>query len=269
MAKFNFANYIVRNFEISFDDDNMLRRLVVSGFRNYDEALQYARHLHTQTALRQLTEKARALVISEANLALIGTNFSYADYQAFYDEHFAPLETIKQPLLNEPVWNVRDSEDEPSAKPAEEKAPANPTDNELFDIDEASPSENTDTEIIPLDDGGGNIPAKSDKQEDEGTLTLPDDNETSADIRDIPDIPETPESPENPDNPDNLDNPDSPDNPDNPESLDNPDTPEDTPTSDDTIYFDDTPQPTQGTTKQKATENTYDLEDEYYELDGF
>ena len=260
MAKFNFANYIVRNFEISFDDDNMLRRLVVSGFRNYDEALQYARHLHTQTALRQLTEKARALVISEANLALIGTNFSYADYQAFYDEHFAPLETIKQPLLNEPVWNVRDSEDEPSAKPAEEKAPANPTDNELFDIDEASPSENTDTEIIPLDDGGGNTPVKSGNQEDEGTLTLPDDNEKSADITDIPETPE---------NPDNLDNPDSPDNPDNPESLDNPDTPEDTPTSDDTIYFDDTPQPTQGTTKQKATENTYDLEDEYYELDGF
>ena len=155
---------------------------------------------------------------------------------------------------------MRDSEDEPSAKPAEEKAPANPTDNELFDIDEASPSENTDTEIIPLDDGGGNTPVKSGNQEDEGTLTLPDDNEKSADITDIPETPETPE------NPDNLDNPDSPDNP---ESLDNPDTPEDTPTSDDTIYFDDTPQPTQGTTQQKATENTYDLEDEYYELDGF
>ena len=182
--------------------------------------MQYARHLHTQTALMQLTEKARALVISEANLALIGTNFSYADYQTFYDEHFAPLETTKQPLLNEPVWNVRDSEDEPSTMPAEEETPAVPTDNELFDIEEASPSENTDTEIIPLDDGGGNVP-------------------------------ESPEYPEYPETPDT------------------PDSPEDTQTSDDTIYFEDTPQPTQGTTKQKTTENTYDLEDEYYELDGF
>ena len=268
MAKFNFANYIVRNFEISFDDDNMLRRLVVSGFRNYDEAWQYARHLHTQTALRQLAEKARSLVISEENLALIGTNFSYADYQAFYDEHFAPLETIKQPLLNEPVWNLRDSEDEPSAKPAEEKTPADTPADGLFNIDENEGAEKTDTEIIPLDDGGGNIPAKSDKQEDEGTLTLPaDSNDTSGDTpadsntMEIDD-PDTPERQVNKDNPNNQETTDTP--------VDiQEDIQEDTQTSDDTIYFDDTPQPTQGTTKQKTTENTYDLEDEYYELDGF
>ena len=268
MAKFNFANYIVRNFEISFDDDNMLRRLVVSGFRNYDEAWQYARHLHTQTALRQLAEKARSLVISEENLALIGTNFSYADYQAFYDEHFAPLETIKQPLLNEPVWNLRDSEDEPSAKPAEEKTPADTPADGLFNIDEYEGAEKTDAEIIPLDDGGGNIPAKSDIQEDEGTLTLPaDSNDTSVDTpadsntMEIDD-PDTPEPQVNQDNPNDQKTTVTP--------VDiQEDIQEDTKTSDDTIYFDDTPQPTQGTTKQKTTENTYDLEDEYYELDGF
>ena len=268
MAKFNFANYIVRNFEISFDDDNMLRRLVVSGFRNYDEAWQYARHLHTQTALRQLAEKARSLVISEENLALIGTNFSYADYQAFYDEHFAPLETIKQPLLNEPVWNLRDSEDEPSAKPAEEKTPADTPADGLFNIDEYEGAEKTDTEIIPLDDGGGNIPAKSDIQEDEGTLTLPaDSNDTSGDTpadsntMEIDD-PDTPEPQVNQDNPNDQKTTVTP-------ADIQEDIQEDTQTSDDTIYFDDTPQPTQGTTKQKTTENTYDLEDEYYELDGF
>ncbi|MCI6554995.1 MAG: hypothetical protein MSA43_04980 [Prevotella sp.] len=272
MAKFNFANYIVRNFEISFDDDNMLRRLVVSGFRNYDEAWQYARHLHTQTALRELAEKARSLVISEENLALIGTNFSYADYQAFYDEHFAPLETIKQPLLNEPVWNLRDSEDEPSAKPAEEKTPADTPADGLFNIDENEGAENTDTEIIPLDDGGGNIPAKSDKQEDEGALTLPaDSNDTSGDTpadsntMEIDD-PDTPEPQVNQDNPNDQKTTVTP--VDIQEVIQD-DIQEDTQTSDDTIYFDDTPQPTQGTTKQKTTENTYDLEDEYYELDGF
>ena len=268
MAKFNFANYIVRNFEISFDDDNMLRRLVVSGFRNYDEAWQYARHLHTQTALRQLAEKARSLVISEENLALIGTNFSYADYQAFYDEHFAPLETIKQPLLNEPVWNLRDSEDEPSAKPAEEKTPADTPADGLFNIDENEGAEKTDTEIIPLDDGGGNIPAKSDKQEDEGTLTLPaDSNDTSGDTPADSNTMEI-DDPDTPEPQVNQDNPNDQKTTDNPVDIQE-DIQEDTQTSDDTIYFDDTPQPTQGTTKQKTTENTYDLEDEYYELDGF
>ena len=268
MAKFNFANYIVRNFEISFDDDNMLRRLVVSGFRNYDEAWQYARHLHTQTALRQLAEKARSLVISEENLALIGTNFSYADYQAFYDEHFAPLETIKQPLLNEPVWNLRDSEDEPSAKPAEEKTPADTPADGLFNIDEYEGAEKTDTEIIPLDDGGGNIPAKSDKQEDEGTLTLPaDSNDTSVDTPADSNTMEI-DDPDTPEPQVNQDNPNDQKTTDNPVDIQE-DIQEDTQTSDDTIYFDDTPQPTQGTTKQKTTENTYDLEDEYYDLDGF
>ena len=272
MAKFNFANYIVRNFEISFDDDNMLRRLVVSGFRNYDEAWQYARHLHTQTALRQLAEKARSLVISEENLALIGTNFSYADYQAFYDEHFAPLETIKQPLLNEPVWNLRDSEDEPSAKPAEEKTPADTPADGLFNIDENEGAENTDTEIIPLDDGGGNIPAKSDKQEDEGTLTLPaDSNDTSVDTPADSNTMEIddPDTPEPQVNQDNQNDQKTTVTPVDIQEVIQDDIQEDTQTSDDTIYFDDTPQPTQGTTKQKTTENTYDLEDEYYELDGF
>ena len=272
MAKFNFANYIVRNFEISFDDDNMLRRLVVSGFRNYDEAWQYARHLHTQTALRQLAEKARSLVISEENLALIGTNFSYADYQAFYDEHFAPLETIKQPLLNEPVWNLRDSEDEPSAKPAEEKTPADTPADGLFNIDEYEGAENTDTEIIPLDDGGGNIPAKSDKQEDEGTLTLPaDSNDTSVDTPADSNTMEIddPDTPEPQVNQDNQNDQKTTVTPVDIQEVIQDDIQEDTQTSDDTIYFDDTPQPTQGTTKQKTTENTYDLEDEYYELDGF
>ena len=272
MAKFNFANYIVRNFEISFDDDNMLRRLVVSGFRNYDEAWQYARHLHTQTALRQLAEKARSLVISEENLALIGTNFSYADYQAFYDEHFAPLETIKQPLLNEPVWNLRDSEDKPSAKPAEEKTPADTPADGLFNIDEYEGAEKTDTEIIPLDDGGGNIPAKSDIQEDEGTLTLPaDSNDTSVDTPADSNTMEIddPDTPEPQVNQDNQNDQKTTVTPVDIQEVIQDDIQEDTQTSDDTIYFDDTPQPTQGTTKQKTTENTYDLEDEYYELDGF
>lgn len=273
MAKFNFANYIVRNFEISFDDDNMLRRLVVSGFRNYDEALQYARHLQSQTALRQLTGKARTMVISEGNLPLIGTNFSYDDYQVFYNENYAPLETVRQPLLNEPVWKLPDSEDNQPAEPVEKKASAGTTDDGLFDMEESEGIENTDTEVIPLGDGG-TTPVQTGKQTDDGTLILPADNgDTGTDTPDGNDtlIPVTTDTPK--DNPEDEQK-DTPEDTQEYTPEDIPedtleDIPEDTPKSDDTIYFDDTPQPTQGTTKQKTTENTYDLEDEYYELDGF
>ena len=45
MAKVNFTHYVVRNFDLAIEDANGLRRMVVRGFRNYDEALQYARGL--------------------------------------------------------------------------------------------------------------------------------------------------------------------------------------------------------------------------------
>lgn len=46
LARFNFSNFIVRNFDIVIDELNGMHRMMVSGFRNYDEALQYARQLY-------------------------------------------------------------------------------------------------------------------------------------------------------------------------------------------------------------------------------
>ena len=123
MAKVNFTHYVVRNFDLAIEDANGLRRMVVRGFRNYDEALQYARGLAEQAGLQQLLSGCKAIVISDKNLPLLGTNFSYADYQDFYDKNFAPLKISSQPLLTEPIHVApkEDAERETSA-PAEAKA---------------------------------------------------------------------------------------------------------------------------------------------------
>ena len=123
MAKVNFTHYVVRNFDLAIEDANGLRRMVVRGFRNYDEALQYARGLSEQAGLQQLLSGCKAIVISDKNLPLLGTNFSYADYQDFYDKNFAPLKISSQPLLTEPIHVApkEDAERETSA-PAEAKA---------------------------------------------------------------------------------------------------------------------------------------------------
>ena len=102
LARYNFTSYLVRNFEINIEEADGLRRITISGFHNYDEALQYARQLHTQSAVTRLVGKNRSLIVSENNLPLLGRQFSYADYDKFYAKHFAPLKTSDEPLLNEP-----------------------------------------------------------------------------------------------------------------------------------------------------------------------
>ena len=72
LARYNFTSYMVRNFDIGVEEVDGLHRMMVSGFRNYDEVLQYARQLQRQTHVMQLLGKSRILLISEPNLVLLG-----------------------------------------------------------------------------------------------------------------------------------------------------------------------------------------------------
>ena len=99
MARYNFTNFMVRNFELDVEKDGQVHRMLVSGFMNYDEALQYARRLYEDKTMRSHLHHARHLIISQRNLQLIGSRFSYNDYDAFYDKTFAPLDISDEQLL--------------------------------------------------------------------------------------------------------------------------------------------------------------------------
>lgn len=104
MARFNFTNFIVRNFDISIDDLEGLHRMQISGFRSYEEVYQYARQLFaSKNVAQQISKDAKAIIISEKNLELIGTAFSYKDYEAFYEKHFATIKVTHDYLLSEPA----------------------------------------------------------------------------------------------------------------------------------------------------------------------
>ena len=76
----------------------------VSGFRSFDEAYQYARQLFaSQAVVQQMGKSTKGIIISEKNLKLIGTIYSYKDYEAFYAKHFAPLVVTQRYLLSEPA----------------------------------------------------------------------------------------------------------------------------------------------------------------------
>lgn len=241
MAKVNFTHYVVRNFDLAIEDANGLRRMVVRGFRNYDEALQYARGLAEQAGLQQLLSGCKAIVISDKNLPLLGTNFSYADYQDFYDKNFAPLKISSQPLLTEPIHVApkEDAERETSA-PAEAKAGNennSNTDGELLlpVEEEVKKKAEANEEIIPLE------PEKKVENNNNVDDTI---------------IPLEPEKNQNAGNNENND--------DEIIIIDD----DSNKATDDEIYFEDTPQPQQNKKESKKQEK-YDLEDEYFDLDGF
>jgi hypothetical protein len=91
----------------------------ISGFLNYDEAWQYARQLYKNEAVTRLLRKARMILISEPNLELLGTQYSYNDYDAFYEEHFVPLKISTVQLLTEPA--DLPVEEEPASSTTEEQ----------------------------------------------------------------------------------------------------------------------------------------------------
>ena len=58
MARYNFTNFLVRNFDIQIDEDNGLPRMIISGFLSFDEAMQYARQLYDSNQMKdKLTDE--------------------------------------------------------------------------------------------------------------------------------------------------------------------------------------------------------------------
>ncbi len=111
IAKYNFTSYMARNFDINIEEVQGLQRMVITGFRNYDEARQYANAVYQQPNITRLLTKARAFVISQSNMELLGTYLSYDDYEKFYTKHFAPLKIKKEILLYEPEVEMIETED--------------------------------------------------------------------------------------------------------------------------------------------------------------
>ena len=147
MAKFNFSNFLVRNFDLNIERMQGFSRLAISGFLSFDEALQYARQLYAAEGMTTVLRPCRSLVISDANLALIGTRYSYKDYDEFYEQTFMPLQICNEELLQIPEdqeylneEDIDDSEGTEGSENSEEnngEAPAQPQNqqNNSFDFD--------------------------------------------------------------------------------------------------------------------------------------
>ena len=283
LARYNFTSYMVRNFEIGVEDADGLHRMTVSGFRNYDEALQYARQLHAQTSVARLIGNNRTYVISEPNLPLLGRQYSYTDYEKFYAKHFAPLKTSTEPLLTEPDFiapakpknedEPQDDFDTPSANTPNntnvmlEDTPAdtNNTGNTVIIEDKAAPSNAGNTETI--------IEDKPQQEVDNQTVITDLEPEPKSEVKPEPKSEVKPEpKPVVKPEPKPVVKPEpKPEVKPEPKPVEKPSARK----MEDEFYFGDAPAPSQPATKKsqptakdKQKNDDFDT-DEYYDLEGF
>ncbi len=164
LARYNFTSFMVRNFDIELEDQNGLHVLKIGGFRNYQEALEYAHQFYRQPDIIEKLGKSRTYVISEQNRALLGVNYSYEDYEKYYSEHFLPLPTDNKKRLFEPAGDERYLDDGGSI-------PGN-----ISPILKKQQADQDSIPVLPVDDGTVILPVEpAGKPVDDGTIIIEGD----------------------------------------------------------------------------------------------
>ena len=279
MARFNFTSFLVRNFDLEIEELEGLRRLKISGFQSYDEVLQYARQLYENKAVAQLASKGRAVLISTKNMELLGTQFSYNDYEEFYEEHFIPLKISTVELLNEPVdveYERQIEEQQPDdGEEREDLFNGGVVDDDaLLDLgigteveDSPPPAEEAPLPAVPVADDGNVLPPAA--EEDDGTVV--EDDGTVIDEDDGTVVVEDDEAPAQPaPRPQPQKQEEKPKTA--PQSSNPPVAPKPTPQSQQQPQAKPQPQaqPRQPQTQQPQNQpQVPDIDDEYYDFEGF
>ena len=117
MARYNFSNFIVKNFDLSFVKENGIGMLETKEFTNFDEAHQYLQLLYKDKEMARKLSGLRAIIISEANFDLLRKYYSFDDYDSFYRENLSAVpefkddeKTIDEPLMFQGVDQVDDED---------------------------------------------------------------------------------------------------------------------------------------------------------------
>ena len=97
IARYNFTNFMVRNFDIQFVKDGGIAMMQIGEFMNYVECRQYMKRLFADARLREKLEGMRAVLISKSNYELLLKYYSFDDYQLFYEQQ---LDKLPMPVID-------------------------------------------------------------------------------------------------------------------------------------------------------------------------
>ena len=146
MARYNFTSFMARNFDIEITPAGLITQLRVTGFQSYDEVHAYAQQLYSDTHMRTRLEGIRAILISEQNLKLLGTRYSYDEYAEFFEAELSPHEVPEELILDEPTGDFpTDIDDVPEGEENQETS-------EDADEEDGEEGEEEEEEVVDDDD---------------------------------------------------------------------------------------------------------------------
>ena len=91
VARFNFTNYMMRNFDIGFITEQGIGMMIVGEFLNFDEAYVYQHNLYDDADMAAKLSGIKPVIITRENLKILLSHYSFNEYQEFYDEHFLSI----------------------------------------------------------------------------------------------------------------------------------------------------------------------------------
>lgn len=176
-ARFNFTHFTSRTFDIESVRYPDITQFRIKGFTGYAEAHTYAQQFYAEPELAAIARKGRMVLISEQNIKLLGTTYSYDDYQQFYEENYAPMELPDSLPLDEPPMQYYEDELPPGRQPAAQPEhrddpllPADDDSSETYNI----PLPTTEQQPQPEETTTPTQPEPQQPQEDEGeTFPIP------------------------------------------------------------------------------------------------
>ncbi|MBQ8360529.1 MAG: tetratricopeptide repeat protein [Bacteroidaceae bacterium] len=104
VARYNFSNFMVRNFDIQFIKDAGIAMMQVGEFMNFMECRQYMQRLFAAPGMSEKLDGIRVVLISKPNYELLMNYYSFDDYQLFYEQHLdaLPMPEMDGYLFDEP-----------------------------------------------------------------------------------------------------------------------------------------------------------------------
>lgn len=89
VAAYNFANFMVKEFDLVFEEAGPISMLAIKGFYNFDEIIQYYKMIYGADGYATALNQAVAVLpISEANYETLMRGKTLEEYITFFDEQF-------------------------------------------------------------------------------------------------------------------------------------------------------------------------------------
>ena len=104
VAAYNFANFMVKEFDLALEQAGPISMLAIKGFISFDEIIQYYKMIYGKDGYATALNKAVAVLpISDDNYETLMRGKTLDEYITFFDESFVRNYRIWQ-VVGKPVW---------------------------------------------------------------------------------------------------------------------------------------------------------------------